>query len=317
MPDAQPWPRVTIVTPSYNQGQYLEETIRSVLLQGYPNLQYIIMDGGSKDNSVEVIRKYERWIDHWQSAPDKGQADAINKGLALADGEIFQFINSDDVLTSGTVLAVATRMNDHDAVAGAVDVFDGEQTLYIAYPRGIEARLMLNVARHAPHCTYHQPGVWMRRAHLGELGGFDQRYRYCFDSHLFIRYAERWPRIAYTDQVFVRFRIHAASKSSAESSRFGDEIVTLRLDLAQNLQSPALRAYAQRSAERFAWRNRFEEQLAQSSTRTPASLVRSLPALLLRPDLTWDSEGRRLVGIAFDRMLNAAHVRLTRRAGRR
>lgn len=315
MPDGQPWPRITIVTPSYNQGAFIEETIRSILLQGYLNLQYIVMDGGSTDNSVEIIRKYGSWIDHWQSASDKGQADAINKGLALADGEIFQFINSDDVLAPGTLSAVAQRMSDHDSVAGAVEVFDDGRTLYVAYPRGIEARLMLNVARHAPRCTYHQPGVWIRRAHLEELGGFDARYRYCFDSHLFIRYAERWPRIAYTDEVFVKFRMHGASKSGAEAMRFGDEMVKVRLDLGQNLLSPVLRAYARRSAERFAWRNRFEAQLAQKEARTPGSLARSLPPLLLRPDLTWDSEGRRLVGIAFDRMRNAAQLRLMRRRG--
>lgn len=316
MPDSRPWPRITIVTPSYNQGQYIEETIRSVLLQSYPNLQYIVMDGGSKDNSVEIIRKYERWIDHWQSVPDRGQADAINKGLSLADGEIFQFINSDDVLAPGTLYAVAERMIGADAVAGAVEVFDSKQILYTARPRGIEARLMLNVARHAPHCTYHQPGVWMQRAHLKELGGFDTQYRYCFDSHLFIRYAERWPRIAYTDKVFVRFRMHDASKSSAESASFGDEMVRLRLDLAQNLQSPVLRSYARRSAARFNWRNRFEQQLGQAEARTPASFARTLPPLLLRPDLTWDSEGRRLVAIALDRMLNAAQLRLMPRMGK-
>ncbi|RMG22533.1 MAG: glycosyltransferase, partial [Methanobacteriota archaeon] len=80
MSDGKPWPKLSIVTPNYNYGQYLEKTIRSVLLQGYPNLEYIIMDGGSTDNSVEIIKKYEPWITYWESKKDRGQAHAINKG---------------------------------------------------------------------------------------------------------------------------------------------------------------------------------------------------------------------------------------------
>ena len=152
MPDGSAWPRISIVPPSYNQGRFLEETIRSILPQGYPNLRYIVMDGGSSDNSVDIIRRYEPWIAHWQSARDEGQADAINKGLTLADGDIFQFINSDDVVAKGTLHTVATLMSGHDAVAGAVDVFDETGTLYTALAHGIDARLMLNVARHADHC---------------------------------------------------------------------------------------------------------------------------------------------------------------------
>src|SRR5438477_6018886 len=88
------WPRISIVTPSFNQAQFLEETIRSVLLQGYPNLEYIVMDGGSTDGSVEIIEKYSPWIDHWVSAKDKGQADAIYRGFERATGEIIGWVNS-------------------------------------------------------------------------------------------------------------------------------------------------------------------------------------------------------------------------------
>ncbi len=96
MPDGHQLPRITIVTPSYNQGQFLEATIRSVLLQGYPNLEYIIIDGGSSDNSVEIIRKYEPWLAYWVSEKDRGQAHAINKGFAHATGSIYAYLNSDD-----------------------------------------------------------------------------------------------------------------------------------------------------------------------------------------------------------------------------
>ncbi|SFC04316.1 Glycosyltransferase involved in cell wall bisynthesis [Flexibacter flexilis DSM 6793] len=103
-------PKVSIITPSYNQGQYLEETIRSILLQNYPNLEFIIIDGGSKDESVEVIRKYEKWITHWVSERDKGTYEAMNKGLAQMTGQYWCIVNSDDILMP-------------NAIAQAVDYF--------------------------------------------------------------------------------------------------------------------------------------------------------------------------------------------------
>jgi len=107
MPNGSPWPRICIVTPSYNQGQFIEETIRSVLLQGYPNLEYIITDGGSTDDSVEIVKRYEPWLKVWVSQKDNGQADAINKGLDLGSGEIANWLNSDDILFIGALKRVA------------------------------------------------------------------------------------------------------------------------------------------------------------------------------------------------------------------
>ncbi|MEA5448112.1 glycosyltransferase family 2 protein [Leptolyngbya sp. CCNP1308] len=107
MSDSSEWPRISIVTPSYNQGKFLEETIRSVLLQGYPNLEYIILDGGSTDNSVEIIKKYQPYLAYWASEIDKGQAHAINKGLKISTGSILGWVNSDDLYARGALNKIA------------------------------------------------------------------------------------------------------------------------------------------------------------------------------------------------------------------
>jgi glycosyltransferase involved in cell wall biosynthesis len=106
-PDGSLWPRISIVTPSLNQGQFIEETIRSILLQNYPNLEYIIIDGGSTDNTIEIIKKYEPWIAFWLSEPDLGQSDAINKGFKRCTGDLANWICSDDMLCKNALLSLA------------------------------------------------------------------------------------------------------------------------------------------------------------------------------------------------------------------
>jgi glycosyltransferase involved in cell wall biosynthesis len=114
------WPRITVITPSYNQGEFIEETIKSILNQNYPNLEYFIVDGGSTDNTLEIIRRYEDRIDWWVSEPDRGQSHAINKGLGQATGEIINWINSDDVLFPGALSRIAAGYRQHAGEAALI-----------------------------------------------------------------------------------------------------------------------------------------------------------------------------------------------------
>ena len=110
--DGSPWPRISIVTGSHNQGNYLEETLRSVLLQGYPDLEYIVVDGGSGDGSLQIIERYAPFLTHWEEQPDRGQAAALNSGFRRATGEILAFLNSDDTYLPGALARVALAIDE-------------------------------------------------------------------------------------------------------------------------------------------------------------------------------------------------------------
>ncbi|MEH2295137.1 glycosyltransferase family 2 protein [Nostoc sp.] len=132
MPNGLEWPRITIVTPSYNQGQFIEETIRSVLLQGYTNLEYIIIDGGSTDNSIEIIKKYEPYLAYWISEPDRGQSHALNKGFRKGTGNLVGWQNSDDYYNPGAFLFAAqasVTYSDANIIYGNVNYVDEGGTI--------------------------------------------------------------------------------------------------------------------------------------------------------------------------------------------
>ena len=121
MPDGRDWPCITVVTPSFNQARFLDATLRSILLQGYPNLEYFVLDGGSKDGSVEIIKKYERWLTYWVSERDGGQSAAINRGLRMGTGSHATWINSDDMLCQN---ALSAHVTTHDLAETVIDIGD-------------------------------------------------------------------------------------------------------------------------------------------------------------------------------------------------
>ena len=188
LPNGHVWPCVTIVTPSLNQGQFIEETIRSVLLQGYPNLEYIIIDGGSTDNTIEIIKKYEPWLNHWVSEKDKGQSHAINKGWEKSSGDILAWINADDIYCPGAINAVVQIFCEKDdvvLVCGEGQTFDvsGKIYLYKKEPRIINPYTLLRKSGGVPI----QPSVFLRRRVLGEVGNLNTRLHYVMDWEYWIR----------------------------------------------------------------------------------------------------------------------------------
>ncbi len=212
------YPKISIVTASYNQGHFIEETITSVLDQNYPNLEYIIIDGGSTDNSVEIIKKYASHLKYWVSEKDQGQANAINKGLQHCTGEIFNWLNSDDYLEHGALMKVAEAFADEQVhlVAGQVRNFSTATEEIIPNQHLSAEGLMC----WKPGVKFIQPGVWMRRNLIEQCGGIDEQFHYAFDWDLYIRYLYHSPVVKELPDLLVHFRLHEQSKTQSLSDRF-------------------------------------------------------------------------------------------------
>lgn len=218
-------PKVSVVTPSYNQAQFLEETIQSVLVQDYPNLEYRVYDGGSTDGSAAICAKYASRLAFWVSRPDKGQADAINQGWRDSSGEIVAYLNADDQYTPGAVRRAAEFFRNHPETGIVYGSFcsrfeDGSQRVFIPPEFNLQNFFLENFIP--------QPATFIRRSVLDQIGFINPSLRYCLDYDLWMRAAVSGIRFGRLNgKPLAIFRLWRGSKTSGDPEGWVKERVAV------------------------------------------------------------------------------------------
>ncbi len=239
------WPKVSIVTPSYNQGQYLEKTIRSVLDQGYPNLEYIIIDGGSTDDSVDIIKRYEQHIAYWESVPDRGQSHAINKGFARATGDIYAWLNSDDWYAPGALQTVADTFvanPEAGAVVGAGEMVDeGGARLLFKSPTQVTTETLCRWLED----YFWQPSTFFRQQAWTTCGPLDEDVHYAMDLDLWLKISKKFAFVAVPAFLSSSLR-HPEAKTTAKQYISSFEVIQV---IVRNGGESILRNGMERYAE--------------------------------------------------------------------
>lgn len=214
------WPRITIITPSFNQGDFLEQTILSVLNQQYPNLEYIIIDGGSTDHSVDIIKKYASKLAFWISEQDGGQSDALNKGFEMATGEVVNWLNSDDYYEPGALHIVGSAFSNPsiNAYCGINRSFSLQKEAFSSgtdlYPHNLLKTLGL--------ARIDQPETFFRKSCIDEIGFVNEGLHFVMDKDLWFRFLSRFGMsgVLKTSALLAHFRLHNASKTVSLQAQF-------------------------------------------------------------------------------------------------
>ena len=213
----QQWPKISVITPSFNQGNFIEKTINSVLSQNYPNLEFIIIDGGSTDNSIEIIKKYENHLLYWVSEPDRGQSHAINKGLAKSSGEILTWLNSDDWYLPETLKKFATIFQNNPEVgmvvgAGRVGDLEGNEMHYIKPNTDMNLESLYDWMNGG---DFLQPSSAFSRSALELSGPIDESIHIALDVDLWIRMAKKGVKFISTNDLLSEALSHPNAKTTA------------------------------------------------------------------------------------------------------
>lgn len=269
---------VSIITPSYNQAPYLEQTIRSVLEQDYPRIEYVVVDGASTDNSFEIIKRYNDLLAYWISEKDSGQAEAINKGFTRANGDILGWMNSDDYYLPGTISDVVKCFEENPGVVmayGDMLAVDGDgQTMNVLKYKQLSLEDLLCFQ------IIGQPSVFFRRSALEKTGLLDTSFHFMLDHHLWIRLAQQG-RILHVPQVWSAARYHPQAKNRARAAEFGREAFRV-LDWAKTQPNlaEALSGIEQRA---LASANRYDARYLLDGGQPAAALGAWSRALFTHP----------------------------------
>lgn len=217
-------PTISIITPSFNQARYLPRTIESVLTQDYPNIEYILMDGGSTDGSLEIIQNYADRLAYWESNPDRGQTDAINKGFARATGKYLAWLNSDDVYLPGALMEAVKFLENHPEAAMVygdctfIDAQDREIGRFPAAQTNIQ-RLRRGYVHIPQQASFFRADLWRK------VGPLDPSFYFAMDYDLWVRLAKEAPLIYLPGQVWASFRLHGDAKTIAADDRCWPEML--------------------------------------------------------------------------------------------
>ncbi|HEY9673860.1 MAG TPA: glycosyltransferase family 2 protein [Waterburya sp.] len=234
--------KFSIITPSFCQGRFIERTIQSVLSQGLSltEYEYVVCDGGSQDETLDILKRYESQI-RWISEPDKGQADAVNKGIAMTTGDIIAWINSDDVYYPGAFEAVRAVFESHpdvQVVYGDADHIDESDQVLDAYPTETWKYERLKTT-----CYLCQPSVFFRRQLIKELGSIDDSLRYCMDYELWLRFGQHYP-FYYLHKKLAGSRLYSSNKTLGQRVLFHQEINKMLLQKLGSVPHRWIFAYA-------------------------------------------------------------------------
>ena len=244
MVGSKEFPLVSVVTPSRNQAKFLEKTIQSVLGQDYPALEYLVLDGASTDGSQEIIDRYADKLAYYQTKPDKGQTDAINKGFAQATGEIFAWLNSDDIYLPGAVARAVSYLKDHPDVGlvyGGADFIDEEGHIIGRFPaRQTDYHRLRRGYVHIPQqAAFFRSSLWRR------VGPLDPTFFFAMDYDLWVRIARITP-IVYVPEVWACFRLHRDAKTIAADERCWPEMLRIHRRDGGGWMSPIVFKYLAR-----------------------------------------------------------------------
>lgn len=250
LPSGRPWPKISIVTVTFNQGRYLEETLRSVLMQGYPNLEYIVLDGGSKDETLSILERYDSQLTYWVSEPDRGQSHALNKGFAQTTGEILAWLNSDDCYPPMSLHRVAIAFDTYqsDMVVGGCQLRKGNcpipfTTHRSAMPIGKRLPLPLDRLLNLDECWqkgdfFYQPEVFWTRE-LWERSGaqLNEEMFYSMDYELWLRMAQAQATVVHIPDVLALYRVHEQQKTYGEDLPFLKELRQINKQFRKQLNN--------------------------------------------------------------------------------